>query len=108
MKEIYAVVRRYSDRDNRYAYSKPEEFYESREDAQRVVDGKTAPLVSELAAKNSQEKKRVALINKEHEVLAKAGLRTGWSKPLEAFEQTELEESYEVFEYDLHEVSDGT
>ena len=105
MKEIYAVVRRYRDRDNRIAYSKPEdEFYESKEEAQKVADGKNAPLVAELAAKNSQEKKRVALVNKEHEVLAKAGLRRGWSKPLEAFEQTELEESYEVFEYDLHEV----
>ena len=109
MKEIYAVVRRYKDRDNRIAYSRPEDdFYESREEAQKVADGKNAPLVAELAAKNSQEKKRVGLLNKEQEVLANAGLRKGWCTPLEAFVQTELEESYEVWEYDLHEVNDGT
>ncbi len=108
MKEIYAVVRRYLDRDRYTVHSGPEgDFYESREEAQKVADGLNVPLLERLAEENLKEKKHITRLNKEHDALVKAKLERR-RKPLEAWVRTLLEEEYVVFEYDLHEVNDGT
>ncbi len=108
MKEIYAVVRRYRDRDRYTVYSGPETyFYESREEAQKVADDMNAPLLKRLADENTDERKRIDGLNREHDALVRAGLRR-YRKPLEAFKVLSSDESYEVCEYYLHGVRDGT